>query len=569
MSSTPVAIPLRSRRTSRAIPRDARVSRLARAVSRPSETTIAVVLTGAVYLVAGALLVFRYDSIQGDALAHVNNGALTILSRDPHMAAVGFVWNPLPSFLAVPILLFRPLFPALLSQGFAGNIISAATGAACAGVLLGILRDWGLSKWVRWILVLAFALHPLVLYYGANGMTEAPYLLFLLLSCRYLGRWLRTRATADLVACGVALGVGYFVRYEVLAAGAGVGLLVLVCRYVWSSGGFRTRARESIADFGIVIAPIAFAFVAWAVASFIIVGSAFEQFTSVYGNTSQLSVNGGQLGAPSGLGALHFVVRQLLLLSAALPVAVVLPLIVGYIRRESAILAPWAVFGSILAFQALAYERGQEAGWLRYYIVVIPLVILAAATLLVDRRRDVKQMSWARLPVALIASAIALAGVISGTGIVRDTQLAREETEMLGAVLDRGSASQFQKDSLSHWKNARDVANYVESLHPGRGKVLIDSFQGFVVTTQAKNLKMFVVTSDRDFKPILADPQTFKIKYIVVPDQTRGVLDAINRAYPTMYDSGAGIATLQKEFKSDSNFPDFRVYKVIPSETSS
>jgi hypothetical protein len=575
---------------------------------RPTEISVAVVLSGLVYLVGGWLLVFRYNSIQGDALSRVNNGAVTMFSRDPHLAAVGFVWNPLPSFLAMPLLLLRRVFPVLLSKGYASNIISAAAGAAAVGVLLLVLRDWGLNRWARWGLALAFALHPLVLYSGANGMTESLYLLFLLLGCRYLGRWLRDRATADLIACGVALGLGYAVRYEVLVAGAAIGGLVFVARYCWTQGSVRVRCREAAVDMGIVSAPIAFVFIAWAAVSWIIVGSPFEQFTSQYGNSAQLRVMSASGYLPaSGMSAVGFGVRQMLLLNAALPVAVVVPLIVGWWRRESAVLVPWAAFGSILAFELFAYERGQTASWLRYYIVAVPFVILSAATLLVDRRADApgssahptparfdverrlddvpawweirdrpgvrRQPRWrlpriSKLPVGIVslaAVALGMVGLLSVSGIVHDHNLAREESAQLEAVFDRRGASETSIQALSKFKAEKPIADYLASLHPGKGGVLIDSFNGFMITTQAADLKMFVVTSDRDFKQVLADPVTFHVKYIVVPDPVHGALDAINIEYPTMYASGAGIATLLREFKMDDDASDWRVYQVIES----
>jgi hypothetical protein len=575
---------------------------------RPTEVSVALVSSGLVYLVGGWLLVFRYNSIQGDALSRVNNGAVTMFSRDPHLAAVGFVWNPLPSFLAMPLLLLRPVFPVLLSKGYASNIISAAAGAAAVGVLLLILRDWGLNRWTRWGLALAFALHPLVLYSGANGMTEALYLLFLLVACRYLARWLRGRATADLIVCGLALGFGYAVRYEVLVAGAAIGGLVFLARYVWSQGSVRVRCREAAVDFGIVVAPIAFVFIAWAGVSWIIVGSPFEQFTSQYGNSAQLRAMdaAGYLPA-SGMSAVHFGLRQMLLLNAALPVAALVPLIVGWRRRESAVLVPWAAFGSILAFELFAYARGQTASWLRYYIVAVPFVILSAATVLVDRRAGAPGTSddpaaspsisverrldgmpawWevndegpgvhrrrgsrlarlSRPPVGIVSLAVvaaAMVGLASVSAIIHDHNLAREESAQLEAVFDRRGASETSIQALNKFKAERPIADYIASLHPGNGGVLIDSFYGFMITTQAADLKTYVVTSDRDFKQVLADPVTFHIKYIVVPDLAHGALDAINIQYPTMYDSGAGIATLLREFKMDDDSSDWRVYQVI------
>src|SRR5262249_54047177 len=129
----------------------------------------------------------------------------------------------------------------------------------------------------------------------------------------------------------------------------------------------------------------------------------------------------------SGMEAVHFAWRQLLLLNIALPVAAVVSLIAGWWRRESAVLVPWAAFGSIIAFQVLAYERGQTASWLRYYIPAVPFVILCAATLLVDRRGELEPPSarraqpLARVVLISIATvALGAAGLTSFNGILHD-----------------------------------------------------------------------------------------------------------------------------------------------------
>src|SRR5690349_15003216 len=51
------------------------------------------------YLGAATLLVFGAHVVAADALSRVANAYYTVASRDPHLAAIGFVWNPLPSLL--------------------------------------------------------------------------------------------------------------------------------------------------------------------------------------------------------------------------------------------------------------------------------------------------------------------------------------------------------------------------------------------------------------------------------------------------------------------------------------
>ena len=78
-------------------------------------------LTG--YLAVAVLLVFGANIVQADALSRVGNAEYVLFSRDPHLAAIGFVWSPLPSLLMLPLLPFKLIFPQLVQLGFAANIV--------------------------------------------------------------------------------------------------------------------------------------------------------------------------------------------------------------------------------------------------------------------------------------------------------------------------------------------------------------------------------------------------------------------------------------------------------------
>ncbi|WP_415635168.1 hypothetical protein, partial [Propionibacterium acidifaciens] len=60
---------------------------------------------------AVALWLSAHDLVFPDAMSRVANGYYVLFSRDPHLAAIGFVWNPLPSLAAIPLLLATPLWP--------------------------------------------------------------------------------------------------------------------------------------------------------------------------------------------------------------------------------------------------------------------------------------------------------------------------------------------------------------------------------------------------------------------------------------------------------------------------
>ena len=76
--------------------------------------------------------------------------------------------------------------------------------------------------------------------------------------------------------------------------------------------------------------------------------------------------------------------------------------------------------------------------------------------------------------------------------------------------------------------------------------------------------KTFVVPSDRDFVKLLNTPSAYGIRYLLaVPNTGRGTADALNLRYPTLYDTGSDVATLELEIpNSGANQPNYRLYRV-------
>ena len=84
--------------------------------SRRVETLGVFGFSFAAYLTVAMVLDFHYLSFAGDAVSRMANGFYMLHSRDPHLAAVGFVWNPLSSVADLPLLLFNSWFPVLPPQ---------------------------------------------------------------------------------------------------------------------------------------------------------------------------------------------------------------------------------------------------------------------------------------------------------------------------------------------------------------------------------------------------------------------------------------------------------------------
>lgn len=590
-----------------------------RAVPVASEGKIIFGLALVVYLAAASALVFGHNIIEGDAYSRVGNAYYVLYSRDPHLAAIGFVWNPLPSLAMLPLLPLKQLWPAIVSAGFVANIVSAVFMAGAVYQLSRALREMGLRWPLRLVFTGLFALHPLVLYHGANGLSEAPTLFFFIFSVRYLARWLRHGEMPDLVLAGTGLGFGYFARYETLPAGMTALLCVAVVSFLRCQGDRHQRTVSALYDLTICGSPLALSFVIWTMASWIIVGHPFEQFQSVYGNSSQARYFGAprpvvtaDVGILTPLLAswLGQALVRVLLLEPPLPVVLPLLLPVVWLRRDTAVLAPASVLGGALLFTVGTTATNTIGPANRYYIWAMPLAVLLAAQVVAwngsrggraadkteDRRagsthprtatsrdggarrvllwatpvrspapapasrtrwsigagqRDVPTMV-ARALVALVVLAGLAGSFPSATWLMLNPRLSFEAAG-LRKLYDPPAVAQY-------YATAREAAQDLDSLHLGTGKVLLDTFTGFPVVLSSNNPQQFVITSDRDFPVRLADPVGTAVAYLLVPPDEP--LDALNRRYPSLYQTGAGIADFVKEFRAAGDPGVWRLYRV-------
>jgi hypothetical protein len=115
-----------------------------------------------------------------------------------------------------------------------------------------------------------------------------------------------------------------------------------------------------------------------------------------------------------------------------------------------------------------------------------------------------------------------------------------------------------------NWTTARRVASDLDRLNLPPGTVLVDDFLAFPIVVASDDPNQFVITSDRDFLAVLADPTATGVRYILVPQPANlGSLDAINRQYPALFENGGGFATLVAVYpKQGINDNDWRLYRI-------
>jgi hypothetical protein len=169
----------------------------------------------------------------------------------------------------------------------------------------------------------------------------------------------------------------------------------------------------------------------------------------------------------------------------------------------------------------------------------------------------------------LTVTAIGIAGssipVVAQTLV--DPKLAPVEWEQL-QVLFPDRMGTGPSDVRYPYVVARDVARYLDALHLPEGSVLIDlgysgGAFGPAVVLASRHPRQFVIPPDRDFQAAVGEPALFHVRYLLTQAPAGlGELDALNRAYPQLYQSGAdGLATLVRGF-GPVDAPTWRLYRV-------
>lgn len=534
----------------------------------------------ALYLLTGAFVAAGRADLMGDALSRVSATQSALFSRDPHLSAIGFVFTPLTALAQLPFVALSGWLPGITRWGLSGVVMTALFMAGAVTMVWGIGTDRGAPRWLCALVTVVFAINPMVVFYGGNGMSEALFLFCLCWAVRRLMRWMRTDDVDDLVACGIALGLGYLTRYDALAPAAAAAVVVfVVSRWRRDEHRFAGAAMDLV----VVVAPVALAFVVWAATSWLITGQAFQQFTSQYGNSAILAQEGAS--APSHpIAALQYSVGATLILAPVLPLLLPIVAALGVRRRDLQVWVPILLLGAVLAFQALSYASGSTFAFLRFYVAAIPLTAVLVLLLPPARgfppsrrpghyadRSPAPEPVRRRAPVLAPALAsILLIASLPVTAVGMNSQLMAVQEYPLRAALfpDPNNVSDKYADQAriaATFSTERRLANYLDALALPSGSILMDTVYGFAILVASEHPDRFVIPSDRDFVRILNRPQDLGAKYILsVPNTGRGTSDAVNRRYPTMYENGAQIATLELEIPNDgAGQPNWRLYRVI------
>jgi hypothetical protein len=512
-----------------------------------------------VYVLAGVLIVPRYGEMV-DSVARTANAFYVLFSRYPHLGAIGFVWTPLPSLLALPLVALKNVWPGLVQDAVALNIVSALFGGLAVLFVLRMLRRLNLPGPVRWALAALLALNPFVAFYATNGMTDMMMAAALLGAIDGLWAYLEDGYAAhQLAVSGIWMAIGFLMRYELLAWGLVVAGALAV--------GLARLPRHERPAFGygpwmaglllVWMTPLGYVVALWLFLNWSIMHDPFYFQHGTYGNDAAVGT-GAYLWAPLEAARGHIVAT---LAVVGRQTAIFPPVVVGLVgllgyglwgrheRHTRALVVVAGTVGVPLLHVMLVYVGSGDPLWLRFFLTFIPFGVVSvaytahlAATWRMPRvgARALRGVIW----MACIVGVAAGDGVSGYEFFVPSA--APTHFEPLSPIRDMtgGAASRF----LDAYLNA----------HP-RFTVLADSWQAFPLIISLQQPARIVTTSDPDFEQILANPIGHVNAVLVPAPNGASKLDAVDRRYPDLWAHGTSWAHLIADFPGGVHF---RLYAI-------
>jgi hypothetical protein len=387
-------------------------------------------------------------------------------------------------------------------------------------------------------------------------------------------RWIRQGDLRSLVYAAVALGVAYLDRNEAVGSAIVAAVVVFAITFSRARGTRKSRTMLALTDCVIFLLPVVTTFAAWATASDVITGQPFAQFTSQYGNTAQIAAGNGHYTL---MARFAHDARSIEYLAPLIPVVLIAALVMAYRRRDARVFGPIAILGGSLAFDALGVVTNSLEPWYRYFLTSVPLDVLLIGCIVATTQGTIHpkkietapsvggRVPWKSVTGALIVVLLIAPSLPASAMGIFSKNIQSAESQELGALVLAHPTLQ-DLEFKRHFAHIQSIDTYLARMHLPNGSVVVDTFGSCSpqIVTTVSNPKIFVITNDRDFKEVLADPLTFHAHYLLDPPPT-GVdaNDALNVAYPDLYGTGAGFATRVHTFPSDGVCTALRLFRVI------
>jgi len=505
-------------------------------------------------LAAALWLAYVWRVGNGDALSRTASAFYVLFSRDPHLAAIGFIWPPLPSFLQLPLL---PVLRWLGHPEFTGPLLTCLFGAGSLVVLNQILIRLKVGRYVRWGLLAITQIHPAFWYLSASGLAEIVLLFFLLVAV--LGYVMMPWGVRPWVIAGLGLGLAIFTRYETLGMIAGMAAAIFIQKWPpWENWEEALEGRL----LAVLAVPI-YAFGLWMFWNWVVMGDPLYFQHSVYslmaapdiarnvGPTHPLFHAWGSLR-----NTLIYTVTRLTQQSPVFLVAVIIATVLSVVKHDRQLGGLIVLLLSVPALTAFQVYRGALPPWMRYWFYAAPFGALLVGVIVNMVRPQTRTVLLPALFILLLAS------IPVSLSAMRDPVVGIDEQRLSHRILSPAREPELRARD-GYWIVRHDapvLARVIDS-RSQNGLVLLDSETGYGVIMASRHPERLVITSDRDFMQALANPPEH-VRYMLLLDPKIGGERAIvTRRYPDLFYEGAPWAILEYDFTETIHH--WRLYRVI------
>lgn len=502
-----------------------------------------------------------------DALSRAFSAVLALHGRQPHLAAIGLVWMPLPTLLNLVPAAVYPVWPSLLSSGAASSLVSASGGGLLAALLLMLAKHLALSMRIGIAFALAVSLFPLILLYEGSGMSEGLAAPFLTGAVGALGLYLYTRMQRYLATSAVLLALGFACVYEagVFALGALIFLAAGMLAPLRPAADARLRLRGLAGRSTVLLAPMGFVLLLWLIANWAIEHTPFYFLTSAYGNASQTHFysRGVVYGAAGDAGRTFMYVTAhtwalLVPLGALFAIRLLEHRFLTLSTFGLTFLAICVPYG-LLAY--LIYTHSSD-GSLRFFLY--PLYVAAGWGLVEVATAAHRRRALAIFLAGWIASAALTVFVVTqntaGSGV--------ENSELQALASGKEASTTGYANSL---RVTGAIARYLVNgpLRAGQ-HIAMDSGLGWPIAAQVppRYFREFVLTTDSDFLTELRRPREFSVRYLLEPDPAKTFANPIAEVYPSLWSGRDRRFALCSDFRIPDNggiVSEWRLYAVEPA----
>lgn len=504
-----------------------------------------------IFAYAAYLLAYKFNFIYGDSLSRTFHAYSVFFGNMPKLSAIGFVEPPLPTIVQLPLVLIKPLD----ANGFAGNISSALFMAVASFYLYKIFSYFKIIRPYKILLVGCFITNPMILFYGANGMSEAAGIASLLITMFYSLVYYKTKNIIHLFELSLFLSLSILTRFEMIS---------LVPVYLCLLTLFLRRQTRKIAGgkleavIILYLAPVVFTISIWLLINFLIMHDPFYFMHSAYSNSAQTrqlithSIFFASLVGNIGDAFVYVIQRVFFIYPAFFVLLIILSLLVR--KNIPIILTITLPAIALIIIHTVFLYKGQSFGWLRFFIYAIPCALIFEGFLLSCYKRKAKT-SLITVIILFLLNGISS---ISTVYAMANPIFGREEHDFTQALIFRDRAYITVSSTYREIQLDKKIAAYITTAIYD-GKVLIDDFTGFGIVYFTQDSHKYVETIDTNFPVVVNKPLAdTKVKYILVHDANGvGGLDAINKRYPHLFESGLSFTTLKKDFGQ------WRLYKII------